>query len=293
MQEALQDHLAQGATTVARAWAVTRADGVTLGFTDHDRPLAFEGVAFRPETGLSAAALQQTTGLSVDNTEALGALSDAAIREADIAAGRWDGAEVRAWLVDWSDVAARQLIFRGTIGELRRVDGTFHAELRGLAAALNRPGGRVFQRPCAAVLGDAACGVDLARPGYRHEGPALAVEEHGRVLRFPPLAGYAPAWFDRGRVEVLGGAAAGLSGVVKRDVAEAGTRAIELWTPLGAAPAPGDPIRLEAGCDKRFETCRAKFANALNFQGFPDLPAEDWVTVPPARSGETGGGSRR
>lgn len=293
MQGALQEHLGQGATTVARAWAVTRADGATLGFTDHDRPLAFEGVEFRPETGLSAAALQQTTGLSVDNTEALGALSDDAIREADIAAGRWDGAEVRAWLVDWSDVAARQLIFRGTIGELRRVDGAFHAELRGLSAALNRPGGRVFQKPCAAVLGDAACGVDLARPGYRHEGPALAVEEGGRVLRFPPLAGYAPEWFARGRLLVLGGPAQGLSGVIKRDVAEAGTRAIELWTPLGTDPAPGDPIRLEAGCDKRFETCRAKFANALNFQGFPDLPAEDWVTVPPARSGETGGGSRR
>ena len=75
--------------------------------------------------------MQQSTGLSVDNTEALGALSDAAIREADIEAGRYDGAEVRAWLVNWADVSARQLQFRGSIGELRRAGGAFEAELRG------------------------------------------------------------------------------------------------------------------------------------------------------------------
>ncbi len=43
------------------------------GFTDHDTELSFEGgVVFQPETGMTAAALAQSTGLSVDNTEALG-----------------------------------------------------------------------------------------------------------------------------------------------------------------------------------------------------------------------------
>ncbi|MFP4406608.1 DUF2163 domain-containing protein [Rhodosalinus sp.] len=293
MQAALAEHLAGGHTTVARCWAVTRTDGAVLGFTDHDRQLEFDGIAFRPDTGLSAAALQQGTGLAVDNTEALGALSDAAITEADIAAGRWDGAEVRAWLVNWAAPEARQLIFRGSIGELRRAGGAFHAELRGLSAALNRPSGRSFQRPCAAVLGDRDCGVDLSAPGYRHEGPALSVAEEGRVFRFPALAGFAPGWFARGRLVVLAGASAGLEGSIKRDVAESEARVIELWTPLGAAPEPGDALRLEAGCDKRLETCRAKFGNVLNYRGFPDLPSSDWVTVHPAQSGEIGGGSRR
>ena len=30
--------------TIARAWAVTRRDGLVLGFTDHDRMLAFGGI---------------------------------------------------------------------------------------------------------------------------------------------------------------------------------------------------------------------------------------------------------
>ena len=94
--------------TIARAWAVTRRDGLVLGFTDRDRMLAFGGITFRPDTGLSAAAVVQGAGLSVDNTEASGALSDDAITEVDIMAGRWDAAEVRLWEVDWANATPSQ-----------------------------------------------------------------------------------------------------------------------------------------------------------------------------------------
>ncbi|MFO1165791.1 MAG: DUF2163 domain-containing protein [Paracoccus sp. (in: a-proteobacteria)] len=56
---------------------------MVLGFTDHDRGLSFEGIEFRPDAGLSARAVVQGSGLSVDNTEAAGALSDSAITEID------------------------------------------------------------------------------------------------------------------------------------------------------------------------------------------------------------------
>ena len=127
----LQGHLASGATTLARAWAVDRRDGAAFGFTDHDGDLSFAGRVFRADTGVTARALQQTTGLAVDNSEALGALSDAGVTEADILAGRFDGAEVRAWLVNWANVAERVLIFRGTIGEIRRGAGAFEADCAG------------------------------------------------------------------------------------------------------------------------------------------------------------------
>lgn len=292
-QVALHAHLAKGVGTVARAWMVTRTDGVRYGFTDHDCPLTFDGMTFRANSGLTAKALQQATGLSVDNTEAMGALTDAAIREEDIAAGRFDDAEVTAWLVNWADVSARRVMFRGSIGEIRRGAGAFHAELRGLTEALNRPVGRVYQRPCAAVLGDKTCGVDLSAPGYVFEGPLQAVEGN-RAFLAGALEGFDPGWFQRGRLEVLSGEAAGLSGAVKRDRPRAdGARVIEIWEPLRATPVAGDVIRIVAGCDKRFETCRYKFGNTLNFQGFPDIPEEDWIAVHPSQAKALGGGSRR
>jgi uncharacterized phage protein (TIGR02218 family) len=290
--DGLAAHLATATTTTCHAWAITRRDGRVLGFTDHDRDLSFDGRTFRADSGLSAMALQQGTGLAVDNSEALGALTDAAISEAEIDAGRFDGAEVTAWIVNWANVDERQMLFRGTIGEMRRAGGAFQAELRGLAEALNQPTGRVYQKPCDAVLGNAACGVDLSDPGYSVTAAVATVEERQR-LTLPRLEDFAPGWFTRGRLTVLSGTAEGLTGTIKRDLIEEAHRAVDLWQALRAPIKSGDTVRLEAGCDKRFETCRLKFSNSLNFQGFPDIPGDDWLTIMPARTGQTGGGSRR
>jgi len=292
MDAAFEAHVKSGLTTLCRAWSITRKDGVVYGFTDHDTDLSFDGEVFRADTGLSAMALQQTTGLSVDNTEAIGALSDVSVREEDIEAGRFDGAEVRAWLVNWADVSVRWLQFRGTMGELRRRGGAFQAELRGLTEALNRPLGRVYQKPCTAVLGDGACQFDLNTPGYATEVAVETVED-GQYFGWDVMNGFEPGWFNKGRLVVLSGAAEGLWGSVKADRVSGTARRVELWAPVRAMVRPGDMVRLEAGCDKRMETCRLKFNNLLNFQGFPDIPGEDWLMAVPKRSNTNSGGSLR
>lgn len=288
----LMSHLAGGATTLARAFAVRRSDGVELGFTDHDRDLSFDGLTFSAGTGLTAKAIESGTGLAVDNSEAFGALSSQAITEADILAGRYDGAEVSAWLVNWADVSMRALLFRGSIGEVVRKGGSFTAELRGLAEALNRPEGRIFHARCTAVLGDGACRFDTALPGYRLERAAEIVDD-ARVFRFSDVAGFEPRWFEKGRLRVLSGSARDLVGVVKNDRIDGTWREIELWQSLGIAPLAGDTVRIEAGCDKRAETCRLKFGNLLNFQGFPDIPGEDFLMNYPAEGLVHDGGSLR
>lgn len=290
--EALAAHLGQGVSTTCRAWALTRRDGGVMGFTDHDRAFGFDGIAFRPGTGMSARAVAAGTGLSVDNTEALGALSDGAITEAEIEAGRYDGAGVRAWIVNWRDVAQRVVVFAGTIGDIRRAGGAFEAELRGLTDALNVPLGRVYQKSCSAILGDRDCTFDLDTPGYVSERVAEEVEDN-RVFRFAGMGGFAKDWFRHGVIRVTGGAAQGLAGMIKRDRMEGPRRVIELWHPLGAAVVPGDGLRIEAGCDKRRATCQFKFDNLLNFQGFPDIPGDDWVITDPTKSPRLDGGSRR
>ena len=287
----LRDHLATGLTTVCRCWAVTRADGTVYGFTDHDLPLEFNGIAFRANGGMSASALVQGTGLSVDNSEALGVLSDVAISDADIEQGRFDTAEVEAWLVNWANVEERVVQFRGHIGEITRSGGAFQAELRGLTERLNQPQGRVFQRGCSAVLGDGECRVALSDPAL---SAALVAEDVDRaqVFSFAAPGQFEDRWFERGRLEILSGAAAGLSGVIKHDrLLAGGARRIELWEPIRANVALGDALRLIAGCDKRAETCRDKFANLANFRGFPHIPGEDWLVSVPRGAGNEDGGS--
>jgi uncharacterized phage protein (TIGR02218 family) len=289
----LSEHLQTGATHVCHCWSVTRRDGRVIGFTDHDRALTFEGITFSPEAGLSARALASSAGLSINNTAAIGVLSSDAITEADIAAGRYDGAEVAVWLVCWDDVAARQMRFRGQLGEITRHGGAFEAELLGLTEAINEPQGRSYLKTCSAVLGDARCQFQTNDPSYMVTIP-LAAETDGQTFVLPKLPLFNARWFEHGMFEVVSGAAHGLRGAIKSDTIVDDARQIVLWSPIAAPLVVGDTVRLTAGCDKRAATCREKFANSLNYQGFPDIPGDDWLlSVPRSDQAKSGGSLSR
>ncbi|MBV7410163.1 DUF2163 domain-containing protein [Maritimibacter sp. DP1N21-5] len=286
VSQALLDHLASGITTLARCWRLTRRDGWSRGFTDHDGDLTFDDLTYRADTGLSARAFLQTTGLSIDNTEALGALSDVSVTEADIRAGRFDGAEVEVWLVNWADVSERMMLFRGHLGEITRSGGAFRAELLGLAEVLNQPQGRVYQKSCSAVLGDGKCRFDVGQIGFTDDAEVVSVD-HGTKLVLSATQDPQDRWYERGILRVLSGAAEGLTGVIKNDRRGAVGRDVALWQELRAAIVPGDRVRIVAGCDKQPGTCKAKFDNILNFRGFPSIPGEDRLLSVPVRGTTT------
>lgn len=279
---ALGERMAAGASTVARAWVLTRRDGTVMGFTDHDGDLLVEGVTCRAASGMGAGAVEAGTGLAVDNGAVSGALAHDALTAADIRAGRWDRAEVVAYLVDWRDPGTFEATFRGTLGEITEADGRFAAELRGLAEALNAVRGRVYHARCDAVLGDGRCGLDLELAGRRLRGRVTSVGAGGRLIGVEGGADRAEHWFARGVVRFEDGAAAGLEAAVKLDRADDGGRALELWTAPGAVPAVGDAVVVTTGCDKVMETCRDKFANMVNFRGFPHIPGDDWLMAVPS-----------
>lgn len=287
---ALQAHLDSGATTLARAWIVTRRDGVVFGFTDHDAPLEIEGVRCEPGSGLDASALERSTGLSVDNSQAVGALSSAGITDLDVETGRFDGAGIVLWLVNWRAPGERLLQFRGSLGEIRRQGGAFEAELRGLAEALNRPVGRVYLRHCDRVLGDARCGFDIDAEGYVAEAEVDFVKGR-KTVELAGLDGFADGWFLHGTAVWLSGANTGARGLVRVDRLDGAARVVELWQETRRPIAIGDRLRLHAGCDKAAGTCRDKFDNFLNFRGFPHMPGEDWSVTYPVRGNAMDGGS--
>lgn len=268
-------------TTRARAWLLQRTDGQAMGFTDHDRDLSFDEQIFRAGTGMSASAIMQGTGLAVDNTEAAGALSDAGLREEDILAGRYDGADLTIWEVDWTDTSQRRVLFRGSLGEITRSGGAFKVELRGLTEPLAKSGGRVFGSLCPAVLGDGACAFQTDQPGFHAQAQIQHVGEDGATLDVAALPEFAHEWFRDGVIRFLDGPAQGLSAVVRREEQLEDIRRLHLWTAPGALPLVGNTVRLEAGCDKRFETCRYKFTNQQNFRGFPHVPGDDWLIAVP------------
>ncbi|MEO0426520.1 MAG: DUF2163 domain-containing protein [Pseudomonadota bacterium] len=286
----LSASLATGCTTHCRCWQVARRDGVTLGFTDHDRDIAFDGVVHRAEAGLTAGALELSTGLRLDSQEVAGALTSEAIHEDDILKGLYDGAAVRQYLVDWQAPESRLLLSAGTVGEIRRRGTAFEAEILGLSEALNRPFGRVYSRFSTVALGQPGCGVDLDDPAYVATGTVGAVLAVDR-LEAHGLEAHATGHFGDGRLTWLTGANAGAVGHVRRHGVAEGVVTLELWNIAPLAMAEGDSFEVAAGCARDAATWKARFGNLHDFRGFPHLPGDDHAAGYPREGGEHDGGS--
>ncbi|ATX64606.1 DUF2163 domain-containing protein [Roseinatronobacter bogoriensis] len=286
---ALQAHLDEGTTTLAWCWRITRADGVSFGFTDHDCTLMFEGTEFEPESGFAASEIRAGSDLSVDAQDAEGVLSSDRITETDILDGRWDNAEVELWRVNWADTSQRVLMRRGAVGQIRRGRMAFVAEVRSLAHVLGQTVGRTFQAGCDAGLGDARCGVDLEDPAYKGSGAVIDLLRD-RAFTAAGLAGFNAGWFAFGTIDWTSGANAGRRAEVLAHDLSDGIAILTLLEAPVRSFTEGDGFSIRAGCDKRIETCSAKFANTVNFRGFPHIPGQDTILRYASRDGGHEGG---
>nr|WP_280953466.1 DUF2163 domain-containing protein [Phyllobacterium phragmitis] len=268
--QALESHLQGVVTTHCFVWIIRRQDGSVLGFTDHDRRLLVSGVTCEPQTGMTGSEASTALGLSVDSAEIEGALSSLAIDQADIERGLYDDATVETYLVNWSSPQDHVLLRRSIIGKITYADGKFTAELKSSAANLDKIHGRRVMRNCDAELGDRRCGVNTGDPRYFAE--AVVVATGDAAFLASGLEGFQSHWFDNGRLTWTGGANAGKVAIV---VSHAPAGHIVLRDIPADPVAVGDTFCVVAGCDKSFAQCRAKFANTVNFRGFPHLPGND------------------
>ncbi len=276
LQPGFAAHIGSGATTLANCWRIQRRDGVVLGFTDHDLALSFDGTVFEPAHGLDGTSVPVKLGGQVDTSEVMGVLHADAITEDDIALGRYDGASVESFRVNWRDVTQRDLVRSDTIGEIVREDGLFRAELRSGQQALNSVRGRVYQSLCDTRLGGPQCGVNLDQPSFRAFAVVEAIEGRHR-LALTGLAGFAADWFAFGHVEWTDGKRLGLRDAVLVQQRLGAVDILSFEAPVGDWVEPSDALTVYAGCDRRFATCGAKFGNAVNFRGFPHIPGGDFV----------------
>lgn len=272
--QALAEHLAGNVTTLCHCWRLTRKNGVAAGYTDHDRQLEVDGVVFEPESGFSASEARDTLGLATDTVDIEGALSSPGIREEDIAAGRYDGATVETLLVNWMQPLQFARLRTATIGKITRSDRRFVAELESLAHSLDVVRGRHVRRGCDAELGDQRCGFLLSQTGFHGAGTVLSVPGAG-VIAVSGLDSFDSGWFSHGVLTWQTGPNAGRQVRIVSHQRKGSEVTISFWQETAPYPQAGDAFTVVAGCDKTFATCKAKFANATNFRGFPHLPGND------------------
>ncbi|MGI8526916.1 MAG: DUF2163 domain-containing protein [Pseudolabrys sp.] len=283
-------HLAGGVTTLCHCWRVARKDGAVLGFTDHDRDLVIEGTTYKAASGFTATAIEDPLGLAVSNLDVDGALSSAAITEEDLNAGLYDDASVTIMRVNWQNVSQRVVLRSGFLGQVTRGETAFSAELRGLAARLDQSAGRVFQRTCTWELGDSRCGIDLGAPAHHGSGTVASVIGNFDFTA-SGIGSFASGIFSRGKITWATGDNAGLAIEVKAHSQGTPNSRLSLFLPMPRPIQVGDTFSITAGCDKRRETCRDRFANVVNFGGFPDMPGNDFALSYAKQGDHNSGGS--
>jgi uncharacterized phage protein (TIGR02218 family) len=258
-------------TTAAYGWRLERSDGITLGFSSHDRDLEIGGLLYRSNPGLTPSTIVESLSLENDGMELSGGISDAAISQADLQAGRWDKARLTIFLFDWTDPSLpSRILAHGELGEIAFSGNRFETELRGMYSLLDRPVVPATSPGCRAQFCDAACGLNAQR--FMHEAAVISASDD-RIALSAALPGQAGD-FAYGQIRWLEGDNCGLIGDV---IANDGTSVTLADAPAFPILAPVRAAFLQ-GCDKRLATCAARFGNAINFRGEPHLPGNDLLT---------------
>ncbi len=254
--------------SLAFCWRLERKDGAGLALTSHDRALTVAGIRYEPSPGMTPSAIRSEMGLEPRSSEVAGALSNAAIGEADLLAGRWDGAALQLTAVDWESPDEEVVeLLSGTLGQAAAKDGEYSVDLLGAAVGLERPVCPLTSPECRAELGDPRCRADMAGRSLR----ARVVSAAGHVIQVDQPV---DERFRFGRVRFLEGAA---NGEVRIILGAAG-RELSLRSAPSGMPGAGTAVEIIQGCDKRLETCVVRFGNAPNFRGEPHLPGNDLLT---------------
>lgn len=258
---------------VATFWRIARRDGVTLGFTTHDRDLWFGGVLHRSAPGMIPSAIRRTADFEPDSAEVEGALSHDSIAASDLAKGRYDGAAVSIGLVDWETLEQHGL-YRGTIGAVTERDGAFSAALRSRKIELHRNPVPRTSPTCRAQFCGPGCSLSVAR--FTHDVAVLWCDPDTNAAAVNGIAD--TSRFIGGTLRWLDGPLAG----TRNGVAAATDDALLLDQPIDLPVPSGTRAILTEGCDRTLATCSDRFANACNFQGEPFLPGNDFVTRYPS-----------
>lgn len=256
-------------TSLALCWRIERRDGVTIGLTDHDHDLGVDGLVHRAAPGMTPSAIERSDGLEPDTMEVGGALVSAAIEETDLLAGRWDGARVGLFALDWASGGDALPLGDGTLGAVEIRDSAFTAELSGATAVLAAPAVEETCAECRAELGDRRCRVPM-RDRIRMARIVAVDDVVVTVDEEEPVAGA----YAQGRLRWLEGPNCGLESLV----AVSAGATMTLCTPPTFAVAAGTRVRLTEGCDKMLATCAERFGNVPNFRGEPYLPGIDLLT---------------
>lgn len=272
----LSQHLQQDTTTLTLCFEISRLDGQVFRFTTLDEDVTVDGQTYETASGATPSQLNAKADLSVDNLDFTAILDSQTLLREDLLYGAFDYARVKIFLVNWADTAQGTLtLATGVLGEVRLGDVQFTAEMRSLTQHLQSTHGRIVALECdVEIFGEGRCGLD--KLNFAEDTTVTGIVK--QYMTFQTGSSQLAGYYTAGELRFDSGANQGASYSIAEHTS-GGTIRIAARTPR--AINVNDQVRLIAGCDRRFSTCRDKFANTVNFQGFPHVPGRDAIFETP------------
>ncbi len=282
LESTLKEALASKTLTLCWCWLITRLDGVQLGFTSLDVPITIGGVTYYGTTGFDPGAAQQSQGVDkLDSQTLKGILDQTGISKAELDSGIFEGAQVRRFLVDYTnlpenlelDPPKHLELALGYLGSKKRNSLGYEIQTKDYLSLLENNIGTTTSKTCRANLGDDDCRVDLS--SYTHSVTVTATLDR-RIFTID--GGLPNKYFDRGRLRFTSGVNQGLD----FDISYYQDNQIILAQPAPFSIAVGDTLTAIAGCAKTKLAC-IRFGNFANFMGEPDVPTTDLAINTPSK----------
>lgn len=285
LNSAFKIALSHTTLTLAWCWLIERSDGIKLGFTSFDLPLEIDGITYHGITGFTPGAAQQSIGLDrLDSQNLIGILDNTQISSKDLSLGLYDGAKVRRFLVDYTDLPTdldatnpKHLELPWSFfASIKRNPYGFEVQTSDDLSLLDNQVGKTTSQTCRTNLGSATCRVNLAN--YTHNLRVTGAV-NDRILTVN--GNLRDKYFDDGRLTFT----SGLNDNLRSDIAFYKDNKIILFNPTPFTIAVGDTLTAIAGCAKTKLAC-IKYNNFINFQGEPDIPTTDLAINTPVRTTE-------
>lgn len=266
---ALQTKLDQG---LYCHWAlITRKDGTTHGYTDHEFPLVLEGITYQPSPGMSTLRRVETANSQVDTQELSSVWVE--VPDDDLLAGRFDSATLETGLASWEDTSlGRFVVYKGELGEISWTEEGWKAEITSVWKNMQKNYGVQYTASCRHTLYSSS--LEAGKIGYCGVNPATFSSTGSIQSVITPKwkfdvgsTGKPEGYFTNGTITFTSGTSNGLTYHVKNHTGNTITLALATAFVIPA----GTTFVLRAGCDKTFETCKNKFNNVINYGGFPHI----------------------
>ena len=279
----LKESLSNKTLTLCWCWLITRTDGAQLGFTNLDQSFVIDGVTYQGSTGFDPTATQQSEGVDrLDSQNLKGVLDAAGISKKDLQSGIYELAEVRRFIVNYTDLPSSLSLNppkhlelpTGYLADFTQNTLGYEIKVKSELSKLENNVGTTTSKTCRAHLGDDVCRKDLAN--FTH---LLTITSVVNRRVFSVNGGLPDKHLDKGRCVFTNGANNG----VHRDIGFYVNSQIILFQPAPFEVLVGNTLTAIAGCAKTKLACLAKFQNFYYFDGEPDIPTTDLAINTPRK----------